>query len=395
MENGYDFLIQLALVLLAGNLGGLASKKIGQPLVLGQIIAGILLGTYFLEKTEVIYYFSQIGVIILMFIAGLETDVAELNRSKGSSSMIAIGGVAMPFAMVCGAFYFFSGNLILSIFMGVVSMATSVSISVQTLRELKKLKSRQGMGILGAAIIDDVVGIILLSVAISVLVPESGTGMASVIVKLLIFFAIVFVTGIAVKKYSNGDISISRVMGIFNIDRMLISYALIFVLAMAFLSEKMGVAAVTGAYFAGVILSMVKGRHTITHNINKIGTVVFTPIFFVSIGMGINLTEISFGGLPEIAFILFAVIGKITGCGLGAKISGFTWKQSLQVGVGMIPRAEVAIIVASLGVGLGVIGNEQLTAVVLMVLITTIITPSLLKAAFREKSEYIEYDRPS
>ncbi len=395
MENGYDFLIQLALVLLAGNIGGLISKKFKQPIVLGQIIAGVLLGTYFLEKTEVIYYFSQIGVIILMFIAGLETDVTDLNRSKGSSSLIALGGVVVPFAMVCGAFYFFSGNLTLSIFMGVVSMATSVSISVQTLRELKKLKSRQGMGILGAAIIDDIVGIILLSVAISVLVPESATGIASVIVKLAIFFAIVFVVGIAVRDYSKGEISIARVMGIFNIDRMLISYALIFVLAMAFFSEKMGVAAVTGAYFAGIILSMVKGRHTITHNINKIGTVVFTPIFFVSIGMGINLTKISFGGLPEVSFIFFAVIGKIIGCGLGAKIAGFTWKQSLQVGVGMIPRAEVAIIVASLGVGLGVIGNEQLTAVVLMVLVTTIITPSLLKAAFREKPEYVEYDKLS
>ncbi len=394
MENGYDFLIQLALVLLAGNIGGLISKKFKQPIVLGQIIAGVLLGTYFIEKTEVIYYFSQIGVIILMFIAGLETDVTELNRSKGASTLIALGGVAVPFFMVGGAFYFFGGNFNLSIFMGVISMATSVSISVQTLRELKKLKSRQGMGILGAAIIDDIVGIILLSVAISMLVPESATGITSVIVKLAIFFAIVFVVGIAVRDYSKGEISIARVMGIFNIDRMLISYALIFVLAMAFFSEKMGVAAVTGAYFAGIILSMVKGKHTITHNINRIGTVVFTPVFFVSIGMGINLTKISFGGLPEVSFILFAVIGKIIGCGLGAKIAGFTWKQSLQVGIGMIPRAEVAIIVASLGVGLGVIGNEQLTAVVLMVLVTTIITPSLLKLAFREKPEYVEYDKP-
>ncbi|MBK5251841.1 MAG: cation:proton antiporter [Peptostreptococcaceae bacterium] len=395
VEEGYDFLLQLALVLLAGNIGGLISKKFKQPQVLGQIIAGVLLGTYFMEKTEIIYYFSQIGVIMLMFIAGIETDVNELNRSKGSSSLIALGGVSIPFALVCGGFYFFSGDLTLSIFMGVASMATSVSISVQTLRELNKLKSRQGMGILGAAIIDDVVGIILLSVAISVLVPESGTGMTSVIVKLVVFFIIVAIVGIAVKDYSKGNVSFLRLMGIFNIDRMLISYALIFTLAMAFLSEKMGVAAVTGAYFAGVILSMANGRHTITHNINRIGSVVFTPIFFVSIGMGINLTKISFGGLPELSFIFFAIIGKIIGCGLGAKISGFKWKQSLQIGIGMIPRAEVAIIIASLGVGLGVIGNEQLTAVVLMVLITTLITPSLLKLAFKEKEEYVEYDKKS
>ena len=393
MEKGYDFLLQLALVLLAGNIGGLISKKIKQPQVLGQIIAGVLLGTYFMEKTDIIYYFSQIGVIMLMFIAGIETDVAELNRSKGSSSLIALGGVAMPFALVCGGFYFFSKDLSLSIFMGVASTATSVSISVQTLRELNKLKSRQGMGILGAAIIDDVVGIILLSVAISVLVPGSGTGITSVIVKLMAFFIIVLLIGLVVKDYSKGSVSFLRLMGIFNIDRMLISYALIFTLAMAFLSEKLGVAAVTGAYFAGVILSMAKGRNTITHNINRIGSVVFTPIFFVSIGMGINLTKISFGGLSELSFIVFAIIGKIIGCGLGAKISGFKWKQSLQVGIGMIPRAEVAIIIASLGVGLGVIGNEQLTAVVLMVLITTLITPSLLKMAFKEKEEYVEYDK--
>jgi len=250
------------------------------------------------------------------------------------------------------------------------------------------------MGILGAAIIDDIIGIILLSVAISILVPDSGTGMTSVIVKLIAFFAIVLLVGMAVKDYSKVNLSLLKLMGIFNIDRMMVSYALIFTLAMAFVSEKLGVAAVTGAYFAGVILSMTNGRHSITHNINRIGSVIFTPVFFVSIGMGINLTKISFGGLSELSFIVFAIIGKIIGCGLGAKVSGFKWKESLQVGVGMIPRAEVAIIIASLGVGLGVIGNDQLTAVVLMVLITTIITPSLLKMAFKEKEEdYIEYDK--
>lgn len=393
MEHGYEFLYQLSLVLLAGNVGGLVSKKLNQPQVLGQIVAGILLGTYLLEKTDVIYYFSQLGVIILMFIAGLETDVNELNRSKGSSSVIAFGGVVVPFLLVGGGFYFFSGNVALSVFMGVVSTATSVSISVQTLRELGKLKSRQGIGILGAAIIDDVVGIILLSVAISVLMPGGEAGIASVAVNLFLFFAIVFVVGLSVHDYAKGEVSFSKIMGLFNIDRMLISYALIFTMVMAFVSEKLGVAAVTGAYFSGVILSMTESKHTITHNINRIGSVVFTPIFFVSIGMGINLTKISFGGAAEISFILLAIIGKIIGCGIGARVSGFSGRQSLQIGVGMIPRAEVAIIIASLGVGLGLIGNEQLTAVVLMVLTTTLITPSLLKMAFNEKEEIIEYDK--
>lgn len=387
MEHGYDFLYQLAAVLLAGNLGGLASKKLNQPQVLGQIVAGVLLGTYFLEKTEAIYYFSQIGVIMLMFIAGLETDVKELNRSKGSSSIIALGGVLAPFFLVAGGFWFFSRNPALSIFMGVVSTATSVSISVQTLRELGRLKSRQGVGILGAAIIDDVVGIILLSVAVGFLMPGSGTGLTTVVVKLLIFFAAVLVVGLAVKDFAEGEISLAKVLGLFNVDQMMISYALIFSLLMAFLSEKLGVAAVTGAYFAGVILSMTKGRHTITHNINRIGSVAFTPVFFVSIGMGINLTEISFGGLSELSFIVLAIVGKIVGCGLGARLSGFRGREVLQIGVGMIPRAEVAIIIASLGVGLGILGDEQLTAVVLMVLVTTLVTPSLLKLAFKAKKE--------
>lgn len=381
MESNLDFLVQLCIILAAATFGGFLSKKLGQPAVLGQILAGIVLGILTLEKSEFIDHIAEIGVIFLMFIAGLETDVKELLDSGKSSSMIAFGGVLMPGLLVSGGMYLLTGNGSMALFMGVISTATSVSISVQTLREMNQLRTKQGISILGAAIIDDIVGIILLTFVVAAVQPTEGVSVISTLLNISLFFGIAALAGFGLTKLSKFCV------GRFNLDSKIVTYAVIVCFALAFLSEELGVAAITGSYFAGVMFSMTPHRHKVSHEVNKIANVLFTPVFFVSIGMGVDLkAALSAVGIGSL-FIVLAVAGKLIGCSIGARASGFDTKKAIQIGVGMIPRAEVAIIIATLGVKLEVIGDKEMAAVILMVLVTTLITPSLLKLAFHNKKD--------
>lgn len=377
MHSNFDFLIQLCIILAAATFGGYLSKKLGQPAVLGQIIIGIVLGMTFIDKTEFIDNIAEIGVIFLMFIAGLETDVKELMDSGKSSSVIALGGVLVPGILVFGGMYLINpDNIGIALFMAVVSTATSVSISVQTLREISQLRTKQGIGILGAAIIDDIVGIILLTFVVAMVKPTEGTNLGLTVVKIAAFFAIAAIVGYALTKVCQ------FCLGRYNIERGIVTYAVIICFALAFLSEELGVAAITGSYFAGVMFSMTPHRHKVSHEISKMATLLFTPVFFVSIGLGVDLkAAVSALGLGSL-FILLSVLGKLIGCGFGARMTGFNIRESLQIGFGMIPRAEVAIIIATLGVKMEVIGDKEMAAVLLMVLVTTIVTPSLLKMSF-------------
>lgn len=377
------FLLHFGILLLGANIGGVISRKMKQPAVLGQILVGIVLGMGILEKTELIHYISEIGVILLMFIAGLETDVDELKASGKSSTAIAMGGVIFPLVMVAGAAYLITGNFLTSIFLGIVSTATSVSISVQTLREIGQLKTKQGIGILGAAIIDDIIGIILLTLIIGIVKPGAGGNIFLVSFKIILFFVITVVIGyIAVQ-------GLSRFGKTKNLNNKIVSYSIIGCFILAFLSEELGVAAITGAYFAGVIFSMTSYKHKISHDIQLIAYSVFTPVFFVGIGLGVKLG--SFGDALGfgVILLLLGIVGKVAGCGLGAKMYGFSNKHALQIGVGMIPRAEVAIIIGNLGLRMNLIAQQEFTSVILLVVATTLITPSLLKWTFQSKGERV------
>lgn len=381
MHSNLDFLVQLSIILAAATLGGFISKKLGQPAVLGQIIVGIVLSLLSIEKIHFIDNIAQIGVIFLMFIAGLETDVKELIDSGKSSSLIALGGVLMPGLLVFGGMYALNpDNIHMALYMGVISTATSVSISVQTLREMNQLRTKQGISILGAAIIDDIAGIILLTFVVAAVQPADGSvSIVSTLINIGLFFGIAALAGYGLTKLCR------YCVGRVNLDSKIVTYAIIVCFALAFLSEELGVAAITGSYFAGVMFSMTPHRHKVSHEVNKIATSLFTPVFFVSIGMGVDLKAASSAlGLGTV-FIVLAVLGKLIGCGVGARISGFSAEKAVQIGVGMIPRAEVAIIIATLGVKMNVIGDRELAAVILMVLVTTIVTPTLLKIAFTEK----------
>jgi len=381
MESSLSFLLEISVILAAATFGGFVSKKLGQPAVLGQILAGIFLGLLSLHKTEFVSHISEIGVIFLMFIAGLETDVKELMDSGKSSSMIALGGVLMPGLLVFGGMYLFTGSLAIAMFMGVVSTATSVSISVQTLREMNQLRTKQGISILGAAIIDDIVGIILLTFVVAAVNPGEGNSIFETLRNIGLFFGVAAAAGYGLTKFSKFCV------GRFNLDQKIVTYSIIVCFILAFLSEELGVAAITGSYFAGVMFSMTPHRHKVSHEVNRIASVFFTPVFFVAIGMGVDLkaavSAIGLGGI----FIVLSVLGKLIGCGLGARLSGFSVRHAIQIGVGMIPRAEVAIIIATLGVKLDVITDREMAAVILMVVVTTLTTPSMLKMAFKEKND--------
>ncbi|GAU75724.1 cation:proton antiporter [Fusibacter sp. 3D3] len=386
MESKYMFLLQLAAILLAAHVAGLISERLKQPAVLGQIIIGLILGAGLMEKTELINQFAEIGVVFLMFIAGLETDVKELLESGKSSSIIAFGGIVVPAVLVFVGMMLIipSHDKTVALFLGIVATATSVSISVQTLREIGKLRTKQGVMILGAAIIDDVVGIVLLTLLVGMVSPNATSSIFVVIFKIVAFFVVVYGVGFAVVKI------LKKMDAKFIVEDKVIIWAIVICLILAFLSEEFGVAAITGAYFAGLIFSMTKHQHQIAHEVGKISGFMFTPVFFVGIGMDINIMEaLSAMGVGSILIVLGS-IGKIIGCGVGAKLTGFNSAESLQIGVGMVPRAEVAIIVANLGLKMSILTQKDMAATILMVLVTTLITPSLLKWTFHRNEKLHE-----
>ncbi|MBZ4646189.1 MAG: hypothetical protein PWR27_1099 [Petroclostridium sp.] len=376
---GKEILLQLALIYIFARIGGYISQKLRQPVVLGEMLAGIVIGPSVLNlfsMNETLHVFSELGVILLMFIAGLETDVSELKSSSKASAVIAFGGVFAPFALG----YFVSNMFGIqkpseAAFIGLILTATSVSITVQTLRELRQLRSKQGIGILGAAVIDDIVGIIMLALLMGMV---TGTNNIFLTVEhMLIYFVVVAVFGFIFHKLVN------RYGYTLNLSRSITLIGLILCLILSYYAEKAEIAAITGAYLAGLILSSTSYRAKIAGNIEVAAYLIFTPIFFVGIGMSTEIHSMGSTLAFALAMLAVAIIGKIAGSGAGAKIMGFTTKQSLQIGIGMVSRGEVALIVTNIGLKQGIIKSDLFTVMVFVVVLTTLITPSMLKWSFK------------
>lgn len=389
MKGDLTFLLHIAMILLFANIGGYVSRKLKQPAVLGQIVAGLILGPSVLaliETTEALKHMAEIGVILLMFIAGLETDIDDLKASSKSSAFIALGGVVVPLGLGILAIMLVKpeANLNEGLFLGVILTATSVSITVQALRELKQLRTKQGIGILGAAIIDDVVGIIILTLVIGMISPVQGESVVLVLGKITAFFVFSIGLGVIFSKL------LTKYSDLVGRENRVLTAALIFCFLLAFVAEELGVAAIIGAYFTGVVFSTTPHRNRVSHEIQRIAYALFTPIFFINIGLSVKIGNISEVLVLSIAVILAAVLGKVIGCGIGAKVSKFSNREALQVSIGMIPRAEVALIITNLGLELGVIGKDIFTAIILMVLVSTIVTPPLLKLSFGSKEDKIK-----
>lgn len=386
----YEFLLWIALILISTKVLGLLCKAVNLPEVVGALLAGVILGPSALnlmsmqgDTGTLLGYVAEMGVIFLMFSAGLDTDLKELKANLGASFITALIGVIVPLigGMIGYALYFGEDlsnydQMLQSLFVGVVLTATSVSITVETLREMGRLSGKVGMTILGAAIIDDILGMIVLAVVSSM--KDTSVKPAAVLIKIVLYFVLILVLFLATTHlefaFSKNDHK-----------RRVAIFAIAFCFILAYVSEVgFGIADITGAYFAGVMLCRSKIRDYVDIKIHDVSTVFFSCIFFASVGL-----KVTMGGMTlkiwlfAVILTVIAIITKMIGCGLGAKICKFTWKESLQTGVGMISRGEVALIVAEKGRQVGLISEDLFAPIILVVIVTTLITPILLKVVFK------------
>ena len=384
----YHYLFELALILLSTKVLGILTKRFALPQVVGALLAGLVMGPAMLDilqETELLDQLAELGVIALMFNAGLETDLGELKKAGRSAFIIALVGVLVPLAggfFLTGFFNQGPDTLLQNFFIGVVLTATSVSITVETLKEIGKLSTRSGNAILGAAIIDDVLGIVALTIITSL--AGTGANVFLVLLKIAAFFAVSVVVWIIFHRavewwFQRYDRDKRRFV--------VISFA--FCLLYAYLAEALfGVADITGAYIAGLIFAKTPRVTYLQDRFETLSYSLLSPVFFASIGLKVVLPEMS-GAiiLFSVLLIIWAVASKIIGCGLGAKLCGYSGQDSLRIGVGMISRGEVALIVANNGIAAGLMREDFFGPVVLMVIATTILTPILLKLVYRGKEK--------
>ncbi len=394
--SSYAFLMDLALILLSTKVFGLLTKRIHMPQVVGALVAGLVLGPAMLNiihETDFIKQLSEVGVIVLMFCAGLETDIDELKRSGKASFIIALMGVIIP--LIGGFLVAFAFNrpgmiesdvstsiFLQNVFIGVILTATSVSISVETLKEMGKLNTKAGNAILGAAIIDDILGIIALTLITSM--ADTSVKIGVVLLKILGFLVMVAVAGLLVHRLYKQWVE--RYKG--NMRRFVIA-AFVICLLMAYCSEVFfGVADITGAFFAGLIITKTTKTSYVAKRFDTLSYILLSPVFFASIGLQVDLPNMTSAVIWfSVALVVVAILTKILGCGLGAKMCHFKNKDCVRVGVGMISRGEVALIVASKGNSIGLMSQSLLGPVVIVVVLTTIVAPVFLKIAFTSRKK--------
>ena len=388
----YSILEDLAIIIIAAKLFGILARKCKAPQVVGEIIAGLLIGPSILglvDQSDFILQMAEIGVILLMFSAGLETDLKELMKTGPIAALIACAGVFIP--LVLGALYYMvfygfapwgSNEFYEAVFIGTILTATSVSITVQSLKEMGKLKGRVGTTILSAAIIDDVIGIIVLTFVIGFKNPDSKP--STVVVNTILFF--VLAVGIGFISYKIFKWIDKRYPHTRRIPIAGLAYCFI----MSYVAEQyFGIADITGAYVAGIILCSINDSEYIERKIDINSYMLFGPVFFASIGLKTDLNDVTGGILLfAVGFVIVGLISKIIGCGLMARICRFKGKDALKIGVGMMTRGEVALIVAQKGLSMNLIDPVYFTAVILLIIVSSISTPIVLKFLYsRDKEE--------
>ena len=397
----YSYLLDLALILLSTKVFGLLTRRVRLPQVVGALLAGLILGPAclgILHQTDFIYQVSEIGVIVLMFCAGLETDIDELKRTGKASFVIALFGVLIPLVggFAVAAYFNRPGMLestastslmLQNIFIGVILTATSVSISVETLKEMGKLNTRAGNAILGAAIIDDILGIIALTLITSL--ADSSVNVFLVLGKIVAFFVFVGVGG-----YLLHIVFPKWVKGYERDLRRFVILAFVICLVFSYCAEEFfGVADITGAFFAGLIITKTTHTDYIARRFSTLSYLLLSPVFFANIGLQVVLPKMSTMIIVfAVVLVLVAVLTKVVGCGLGAKLCKYSNQDCMRIGTGMISRGEVALIVASKGNAVGLMSANLLGPVVIVVVITTIIAPIFLKMTFSGKKKESAYE---
>ena len=388
-----NFLAATVIILVAAKVGGYASIRLGQPSVLGELLVGIILGPTVLNMlggwplfagddhlSASLTLFAEIGVILLMFLAGLELDLRDLLRSGRVAALAGTLGVLVPLAGGFVTARLLGVETVEAIFIGLALSATSVSISAQTLMELGVLRSKVGLGLLGAAVFDDILVVLLLSGASVVFgADDSGAGIGMILLRMVLFLVGASAVGVYVVPRL-----MDRVEGL-PISQVVPTAALVICFLFAWASEALGgMAAITGAFMAGLFLARTSYAHHIEGRLAALAYGLFVPIFLVNIGLQANLRAISGSAwYLAIALTAVAIISKVAGSGLGALAGGFTRRESLQLGVGMISRGEVGLIVASVALRAELLTPEVFSGVVFMVIVATLVTPPLLRLAYR------------
>jgi Kef-type K+ transport system membrane component KefB len=379
----------LSIILLSSKIAGSLSLRLGQPSVLGELLVGILLGPSLLnlldlpfighELGDTIAELGELGVLLLMFLAGLELHFGEMRQNLRVAAAAGFMGVILPVLLGWGAGLLFGLDHSVSLFLGLTLGATSVSISAQTLIELKALRSRVGLSLLGAAVFDDILIILFLSVFLAL--QGSGTGSAGVlliVVRMVVFLTLSVLFGLWALPW------LIRRAANLSVSQGLLTVSLVIMLVYGIAAEYMGgMASITGAFVAGLMLARCPEKERIESGAHALAYGLFVPIFFVNIGLSINLREFQLQALVlTLVIIAAAVIGKWLGAGWGAQLGGLSRREAIQLGAGMISRGEVGLIVADVGIKEGLVFKNEFSAIIVMVLITTLITPPILRALF-------------
>lgn len=384
----------LSIILLSAKLAGYLSTRIGQPSVLGELLVGILLGPSVIDVlnlpfidhalADTIAEFGEMGVLLLMFIAGLELHLSELTRNTRVAAYAGFLGVLVPTALGWGAGVLFDLDTPAAIFLGLTLGATSVSISAQTLMELKVLRSRVGLSLLGAAVFDDILVILFLSIFLAL---EAGAGSLGDI--LLILVRMVAFLGLSVTFGLWALPWLMRRVSQLPVSQGVLTLALVVMLAYGLASELLGgMAAITGAFIAGLMMARSGEKERVEHGVHALAYGLFVPVFFINIGLSINARTLQVEMYVfALVITLVAILGKWLGAGIGARLGGLQMRESVQLGAGMVSRGEVGLIVASVGIQEGFVIADEFSAIVAMVLITTVVTPPILRGLFAEKKQ--------
>ncbi|WP_026528326.1 cation:proton antiporter [Butyrivibrio sp. VCD2006] len=381
-----QILRDLFIIIVMAKLFGLIARRLHAPQVAGEIIAGLLIGPTLLNlvnPSDFLSGMAEIGVILLMFSAGLETDIDKLKKSGLKATILACTGVGVPLVLgtlLYMAFYGFaapgSTEFIKALFIGTILTATSVSITVQVLKELGKISTEVGTTIMSAAIIDDVIGIVVLTAVLGLKDPNAN--LAAVCLKTVAFFALSVVVGIIIFKI------MSKAEAKWPHTRRIPIMGLALAFAMSYVADKyFGVADITGAYVAGIILSSLDNSEYIDRKMDINSYMLFGPVFFASVGLQTNLRSVDMTILAfSAAFVVVGLLGKVVGCGIVAKLLKYNTSDSLKIGVGMMTRGEVALIVAQRGLKADIVDSRYFTAVILLIILSSILTPIILKAIY-------------
>lgn len=390
----YEVFKDLAIILIFAKLFGIIARKCKAPQVVGEIIAGLLIGPSVLglvEQTNFLVQMAEIGVVLLMFSAGLETNLKDLIKTGPIACLIACAGVFVPLvggSLLYMGFYgtapWESDAFYTAVFIGVIMTATSVSITVQTLKELGKLKGKVGTTILSAAIIDDIIGIVVLTFVIGFKSPDSNPG--KVVINTVLFFIFAFIVGFISYK------AFKKVNERYPHTRRIPIAGLAYCFALSYIAEHyFGIADITGAYVAGIILCSIRDSDYIAEKMDINSYMMFGPVFFASIGLKTSIENVNAEIiLFTVGFVVVALVTKIIGCGLVSRCFGFNKNDSLKIGIGMMTRGEVALIVSQKGLSVGLLSPVYFTSVIFLIVISSVVTPIILKILYAKDTEEVK-----